>query len=626
METPKQILNAPNGNFMGPLGHEMESFWSSLSIDAACLVICIIGLACCKLKRRQGTQTSKAIEKPTMKIAEPSAKDKVFVSGLQTPPKVVAEKTEPDIIQEILACTDRHRGRALDLYQKHRRRINWALLDPVDANKAFFNFCMAAARQGEMTILEMLLQDMGVAGVERTADLYTNVCKMITSKRMFAEALVLWRWMRKDEVVIDRSTTSCFLFAATQSKDNELALHFFEELHRMDSAAAADYGNACRVLVSTGRPVEAALLVREMHEKKIEPYRVTYQMVFSACCTDGRHLDLSLEILGHMRKLSGLCDSVMYNVLIKGHVQANLFDEAFQWLEVMKEDGVQPSSITFGILLDACIDKSKMDTASQVFRDMISSGLEMNTVLFTTMMKGFAKAGRVKEAVELFEHMVEQGIEPDLFTFSTLVKCLCDNKELESALLLLDEMSVRGIGPDEVVFNNLLAGCVQGSNLSLGERLLQDMMNLGIKPSVTTMSILLKLYSKCQALPKALELLQTMEARFGVQPEHRLHIQVINTCLSLRRGALALECFSGMRDVFGLPAEPDIGKFIRLGVQFRLLEESVKIAQVALQDGVKLRSEHLDSIHEVAVKSNHRSITLVVSELAHKYGLELRST
>merc|ERR1719359_639120 len=108
--------------------------------------------------------------------------------------------------------------------------------------------------------------------------------------------------------------------------------------------------------------------------------------------------------------------------------------------------------------------------------------------------------------------MILQGIEPDICTYSTLVKCLCDNKELESAFSMLDRMSTKGIAPDEVIFNNLLAGCVQCSNLVLGEKLLQDMMMLQIKPTVTSMSILVKLYSKCQALPQALELLQNMKA------------------------------------------------------------------------------------------------------------------
>jgi pentatricopeptide repeat protein len=629
MEASKQTMSFSPRNFMEPLGHEMESFWASISVDAACLGICVLVLSFFKLRAKSRKQSSsepkafKTAEKKAAKDPNNSAQnDAPF--GLHHAEKTTPKKQEASILQEILACNDRHRGRALDLYLKHRKRIKWSLLEPSEAEKVFFNFCMAAARQGEMSILEMLLQDMEEAGVARTQDLYSNVCKMITSKRMFDEALVLWRWMRKDQVEVDRSITSCLLFAATQSKDNDLALHFFEQLRQTNSALSADYGNACRVLVSTSRPVEAALLVREMHEKSIEPYRVTYQMVFSACCAEGRQLDLAQEMLGPMRKMEGLCDSVMYNVLIKGHVQANRFNDALNWLAVMKEDNVAPSSITFGILLDACIDKCKMDIASLVFRQMINSGLEMNAVLFTTMMKGLAKAGRVKDALDLYEHMIQQGIEPDLFTYSTLIKCLCDNKELESAFLLLDQMSTKGISPDEVIFNNLLAGCVQCSNLSLGERLLQDMINLGIKPSVTSVSILLKLHSKCQSLPKALELLQTMEARFGVKAEQRLYVQLINTCLSIRKGALALEAFAEMRDLFGLPGEADVAKFIRLGVQFKLLEESLKIAQVALKDGVKLASGDLNSIHDVAMKSQHKSVLHAVAELAQRFRIQLR--
>lgn len=629
MESSKQVLNMPTRNFMEPLGNELESFWANLQVDAACLGICVLLLGFFKLRERRRKQSQSG---PTLKSSENTAAEHPVGDEAPTPAKVrvglrpydTALASSSDVLQEIISCNDRQRGRALDLYQRHRKRIKWTSLEPAEAEKVFFNFCMAAARQGEMANLEMLLKDMGEAGVTRTTDLYSNVCKMITSKRMFDEALVLWRWMHRDQVEIDRSTKSCLLFAATQSKANELAMEFFEQLRQANSAQAADYGNACRVLASTGRQLEAALLVREMHDRDIEPYRVTYQMVFSACCADGQHLELSHEMFSHMQKLPGLCDSVMYNVLIKGHVQANQLDDAFHWFDVMREEGVAPSSITFGILLDACIDKAKMDRASQVFQTMIDCGLDMNAVLFTTMMKGFGKAGKIKDALQLYETMIRQGIEPDICTYSTLVKCLCDNKAIESAFLIVDQMSTKGIAPDEVIFNNLLAGCVQCSNLTLGEKLLQDMMKLSIKPSVTSMSILMKLYIKCHALPQALELLQTTEARFGVRPEQRLYVQLINTCLSIRKGNLALQTFAAMRDLFGLPAESEIEKFVRLGVQFRLLEESVKIVQVALKDGVKLRSEHLDSIHEVAIKVQHKSVISDIKELAQLHGMRLR--
>merc|ERR1719272_618790 len=165
------------------------------------------------------------------------------------------------------------------------------------------------------------------------------------------------------------------------------------------------------------------------------------------------------------------------------------------------------------------------------------------------MIKGFAKAGKVKEALAMYEAMLGQDIEPDLFLYSTLIKVLCDNKQLEAAFLMFDQMGQKNITPDEIVFNHLLSGCIQCANLSLGEQLLQDMMKLHIQPSVATMSILLKLYSKCQAFPKALELLKSMKARFGVSPEQRLYIQFINTCLSVRRGSLALETLNVMQDL-----------------------------------------------------------------------------
>merc|ERR1719335_143149 len=117
------------------------------------------------------------------------------------------------------------------------------------------------------------------------------------------------------------------------------------------------------------------------------------------------------------------------------------------------------------------------------------------------MIKGFTKAGRIKDAVQLYYDMIKMDVEPDRVTYSTLIKALCDAKELEPALILFEEMVKKGSMPDEVIFNNLLTGCVSCANLPLGEALLKDMSGYNVKPSVATISIILKLYSRCQALP-----------------------------------------------------------------------------------------------------------------------------
>jgi len=625
MESQKQqVISTPtHQHFLEPLGNEADTLFEHLSVDVACLAFCALVWGVCKLWNGRLRKRSKV----ATKVTEPAP--------TKPAPKVPTAGVNP--LDELLSLSDRQRGRTLELYHKYRSHLDWTSLAPLDAEKGFFNLCMAAARQGDMAALTMLLQDMDKAEVPRTANLYTNLCKMITAKRLFPEALSLWRWMRKDQAAsgleIDRSTWSCLLFAATQAKENDLALNFFEHLHQTGSANPADYGNACRVLVSTSRAREAALLVREMHENNIEPYRVTYQMVFSACCADGHHLDLAMEMIPHMRRLPVLsdqenimlCDSVMYNVLIKGHCVANRFDEAFGLFAAMKEDDCTPSSITFGILLDASIEAGYMDKASQVFEQMRSIGIEMNAVLFTTMIKGFAKAGKVKEALQLYETMLSQGVQPDLFTYSTLIKVLCDNKELQSAFLLIEEMGKQGVSPDEVVFNNLLAGCIHCANLPLGEQLVQDMMKSGIYPSVTTMSILMKLYSRCQEYPKALELLQSMKAQFGVSPERRLYVQLVNTFLSVRKGALVMETLHAMRDLFGMPSAVEVTKFLRLGVQFRLLDVSVQILSLSLNDGVPLEDDALNGVMEAACKGHHKAAMISLTDLAHKYNLRLRS-
>jgi len=81
-----------------------------------------------------------------------------------------------------------------------------------------------------------------------------------------------------------------------------------------------------------------------------------------------------------------------------------------------------------------------------------------------------------------------------------------------------------------------------------------------------------------------------------------------------------------MQDLLGKPSEADVAKFLSLGVQFRLLEESVQIAHLALKGGVRVESKSLESIIEAASKSHNKAVITSAVELAKQYKLRLQAT
>merc|ERR1719235_862113 len=120
-------------------------------------------------------------------------------------------------------------------------------------------------------------------------------------------------------------------------------------------------------------------------------------------------------------------------------------------------------------------------------------------------------------------------------------------------------------------------------------------------------------------------MLQSMDAELGLAQEQRLYVQLINTCLSVRRGKLAMETLRAMQAQFGMPREAEVAKFLRLCVSFRLLEEAVQIAALALEEGCSLGSEHLEALADAAAKVQNDIVFRGTLELARKHSIRMQA-
>lgn len=526
--------------------------------------------------------------------------------------------------KEILTLAgERHRGRVLELYAKNRSSIDWSALPAEESYQVFFNICLAAGRSGRMDILEAVFRDMRKNSIPRTEDLYTMLLKICSAQRLFKEVLILAKWMRSDRIsCTNRLAWSCLCFSAVEEKEWSAALFYFRSLVAVGEPTSRDFCNAMKAHISLGDAVAAYELVGKISEQGLEPDAVMMNMAFTACCADGKHLDLAEDLLKRMCGTMGAVDVITYNTLIKGYVQAGRLSDAFAVLKEMAEAGCSCSAVTFGTLLDACINNGDMDKAGVVFKMLQDSGCEMNHVLFTTLMKGFVRKGQVAKAMAVYQNMLDQGIEPDRVTYSTLIKAFCDSKDLQGALNFFQDVCAKGHAPDEVIFNSLINGCANCTNLELGERLFGDMVSYGVQPSVSTISTMLKLYAECHALPQAVELLEGMETKFGLVPEQRLYIQTIHAALRARKHNLTLELFKACQDQFGLLPDAETNKLLKACVGFNLLQTAVSFVEIMLEKG-SLNPQFFKIITDVAVKKKRTPVLRSVVELAKKHGVQL---
>jgi len=344
-------------------------------------------------------------------------------------------------------------------------------------------------------------------------------------------------------------------------------------------------------------------LIQEMHDGHVEIESVQFNTTLATCVGAGK-VDQACALLDAMESHQiqythegkvGVADVITYNTLMKGYAKVGQLDDCFKVFDRIHASNLTPSQVSYGILLDCCINENKVHQAKQVVDNMTAAGCPMNVILYTTLIKGFSRAGELQQAMEMYRDMIaDPNVSPDLITFSVLIKANCDSDKLEEALRLLEEMVELGLKPDEVIFNNLIAGCARLGNVALGKQLYNDMVQSGIRPSNATFSILIRLHHQSKLLEEAIVLLKEEPPKHNVEPEPRLFLQLIQSCIRDRQGKYAIEAY-GMLCERSNPTAATHSSILNTCMRFNMHDTAAEILSLAATHRSRVRCGRADA-------------------------------
>jgi len=495
-------------------------------------------------------------------------------------------------------------------------------MPPAECRQLFVTLIASAIRISHMDEAMSLLKDLHRSGLGVSASLFGSVAKICTSKHLFADCLAIYDFVTGDATfsLTDKSVWSCLLFCAIEARAYQRCNYFFSRLKASGTPSHKDYGNMVRLASLHGDWQLSLRLIQEMRSSGVEIDSVIYNTSL-ATCVAADQVDQGRSLLEEMVKAEGVADVITYNTLMKGYAKAGRMDQCFELFDLLKTRNISPSQVTYGILLDGCINENLLDRAAEVFNKMVNGGCPMNTVLFTTLIKGFARAGEVDQAMKVYQQMrSERSVPPDLITFSILIKANCDADRLDKALKLLESMLELGLKPDEVIFNNLLGGCARQTNLELGKRLYTDMIASGIRPSNATFSILIRLYHQCKQLDEAVEMLRTEPVTHKVDPEPRLFLQLIQSCIRERQGRRAVDVYDMLLER-SMPAVAAHSSMINTCVKLNMYDTAAEILAKAAGQGGRVDPHDAASLLEGAVKKRKFQVGADVAASMERLGI-----
>ncbi|KAJ7569148.1 hypothetical protein O6H91_01G063500 [Diphasiastrum complanatum] len=246
---------------------------------------------------------------------------------------------------------------------------------------------------------------------------------------------------------------------------------------------------------------EALALYEQMKQEGVQPNKVTFTCVLSACASlaalaQGKQLHYDIikrgfqsdvivsSTLVDMYAKCGCTDDarelfnnmsernvVSWSAMIAGYAQNGLGKEALALYEQMKQEGVQPDIVTFTCVLSACASLAALEQGKQLHSDIIKRGFQSDVIVGSTLIDMYAKCGCIEDARELFNYMSERNV----VSWSAMIAGYAQNGLGKEALALYEQMKQEGVQPDNVTFTCVLSACAHSRLVDEGRYVFDSM-------------------------------------------------------------------------------------------------------------------------------------------------------
>merc|ERR1719506_3036538 len=160
-----------------------------------------------------------------------------------------------------------------------------------------------------------------------------------------------------------------------------------------------------------------------MKAHHVTPNIVTYSTILKGHCHAG-DVQLGFSVLKEMQRETSLKpDEIMYNSLLDGCAQNNLFEEGQQLLKEMLREGIPPSNFTLSIMVKLLTRARKIEEAFDLVKDITQKyKFKPNVHVYTNLIQSCITTRQLNQAFTILETMVKDRVQPDCKTYGTLIR------------------------------------------------------------------------------------------------------------------------------------------------------------------------------------------------------------
>jgi len=331
-------------------------------------------------------------------------------------------------------------------------------------------------------------------------------------------ALLLFRQMKKENIVPNEQTYASLLHACGKSGQVKLALSFLNEMKTNPSTRDPDekvWGAILQVLASAGDYKKAMKIMREMVLMSGISPNILHCNALLASLSRARKDDVALDLLDCM--LNGTVpvfisanatvpvddirmarpDLISINTVLAACSRCKNYRDAKIILQRMKNKEflgdnkipIKPDSITYNTILSACPNP---EAAATILDEMRLSRRERyssvvpTTVTYTNAITVCRRAEPpdLLRARQFLENAIREGVAPNVFMYSAAIWTAERCSDPDAALAFLHEMKSstpsRHCKPNAVTYDGCVSAFASKGKYKEVMQLLQEMKDLGI--------------------------------------------------------------------------------------------------------------------------------------------------
>ncbi|KAH7283913.1 hypothetical protein KP509_34G030900 [Ceratopteris richardii] len=283
------------------------------------------------------------------------------------------------------------------------------------------------------------------------------------------------------------------------------------------------------VFIHHDRSLDALLLFYQMQSHRVQPTKVTFASVITACASIksfedgciahaylvelGFHTELAvnnalISMYGkfgcsldaqHMFDSVNCRDVVTWTSIIGAYTQRGQCKDALQIFHGMLLSDVKPNAVTLVNILSACAADAAMIEGMAIHFSAIESGLDQNSAVINTFLIFYGNVGCVEGAMNMFSSIKQ----PDPSNWTTMMSVCNQHEQHLKSWHLFDLMQEKGMKINKVTMITVLNACISVEALVKGQAFHSCIINYGYDLDVTVMNALIGMYSRCHGVDHA---------------------------------------------------------------------------------------------------------------------------